>query len=362
MASTINTAALTFTDEQVREVSALIYDKVFVTGNFRAMHNFIEGIKSGQELGFIGNFGLLGKVAQGCSPTGQGNRLTTRKVVVSPKRVQVYLTQCFSDLLNDLQIYSLKNGTPIGDLTGSDILAVISNVLIPDLDYNMWVKVWFSNVDAAETDDSPAGVLLAASGVASYVNIFDGIWKQIQTEAAGNAAFLARKVTPVGNSQATYALQDSVFTAAEALAVLKGLRDKATIEFKSQDDANKVFMVTLSIYEKYKDYLAGQGTLESSFNILQNGQKELTFDGFPVIPCPAMDKWIRTYENNGTKWNNPHRAVFMHREAIAVVTPSVGDLDQVDIFYDKKSKENVIDIINEYDVKVLDFNMISYAY
>jgi hypothetical protein len=86
---------------------------------------------------------------------------------------------------------------------------------------------------------------------------------------------------------------------------------------------------------------------------LLNGQKTLSFNGIPMIPIPIWDEFIATYENNGLKLNNPHRALFTTKEILAVGVDSESSFDDMDIWYEKKDRRNYIELMGKADAKLL---------
>ena len=66
------------------------------------------------------------------------------------------------------------------------------------------------------------------------------------------------------------------------------------------------------------------------------------FNGVPVYRLSIWDRFIMKYENNGTKLNLPHRAVFGSPREMFVGTPANQLISELDIFFDKKDRMNYI--------------------
>ena len=45
-------------------------------------------------------------------------------------------------------------------------------------------------------------------------------------------------------------------------------------------------------------------------------------NGVKVFPIDIWDEYIQSYENDGVKWNNPHRAVMCTKNNLLCGTPS----------------------------------------
>ena len=80
----------------------------------------------------------------------------------------------------------------------------------------------------------------------------------------------------------------------------------------------------------------------------------MKFDGIPVQVRHDWDEFIKANEKDGTAYNLPHRAILTTPENIPIGTTSEEDLQELDSFYDKKSKTNNVDIAFDLDTKVLE--------
>ena len=71
---------------------------------------------------------------------------------------------------------------------------------------------------------------------------------------------------------------------------------------------------------------------------------------------------IRAYEDNGTTYNKPHRALATAKKVLGVGFDQVGDFDQLDIWYDKDSRKVKIEGMGNGDAKLLDPSLFVAAY
>lgn len=70
MASTgLNFANLTPDDGAVKDLKRLIFLAVTDPESLGKIFNFLPKQKHGEKVGFIGEFGMVGKASQGCNPT-----------------------------------------------------------------------------------------------------------------------------------------------------------------------------------------------------------------------------------------------------------------------------------------------------
>jgi hypothetical protein len=63
---------------------------------------------------------------------------------------------------------------------------------------------------------------------------------------------------------------------------------------------------------------------------------------------------IRAYENNGTKWNDPHRVIYTTTSNLLVGLACNSLFENVNTFYDPRSRYNRIEAVDAFDVKIID--------
>lgn len=127
-------------------------------------------------------------------------------------------------------------------------------------------------------------------------------------------------------------------------------------------DPDAKLLVTRSLADNYRKTLRNK-TLGAGFiEITENGKTQLYFDGVPLSIRYDWDRTIKSAFNNGTTHYRPHRAVLTTPENIPVGTLSVDDFDELDSFYDRTLKSNIMDVALSLDTKHLEKYMTVAAY
>lgn len=425
MATIIDFSSFTFTEEQIRNINELVFENVQKLPELDYIHQMYSGIVYDKEIGFITGGGLVGKAKQGCSPTPHDFAIPTRKVVWRPKAWEVYIEECAQDLENTMVVYAMNRGTRVDDLTDTDYMAIVVEVLTEAVKKAMYRFIWFNDTDAAAyeeedvytatlteqtagsaivgtvykgVDEDTEGAVKAAladktvvylAGSAAvgnaesgksyysksatkditinnggtltegidedYFNVLDGLFKQLRAIVANNAA---AGVTIVANSEDSKAEQDSEFGAQDAYDLLSAMYYKAPIALRNSGKMR--FLVTQSVADRYQQYLTGKG-IESEYDNLVNGLRALKFLGVEVIPLSIWDEMIRSYQDLGSTYYKPHRALLTMKEVLGVGTPSEEAYGSFDVFYDKKSRTNNIYLADKIDAKILNDGMLIYA-
>jgi hypothetical protein len=352
MSATINLSALTFTADQLRTMNELVVTAVLESPDLSLFHTLHQGIKNDREIGIVpGTLGLMGKAAQGCDPvadTTLGATATMKKW--EPKRIEVILDQCATDIAASMAKLARKLGVEVNDLTSTQYFDFLLELLVVDIPKMIHRHVWFGNKAAANVDDSPAGVITSGVDV-DYFNVINGFWYQL---AVIYAAAAARKTAIAANAEATRALQFSVLAASSGLAAYNALNsivDDAPATLVGQSD--KLIIVTNSVAKSAYRYLQSKG-IGYDINLQTNGFGLSSWDGIPLYIVPLWDQFIEAYENNGTKLNSPHRIVFTTKTNLNVGMEGSGLFENVNSFYDKKSRVNRIETSDAFDAKIID--------
>lgn len=352
MASIVDFSNFTFSAEQIRDINELVFDEVLHAPDLNFIHSMHTGIVYDREIGFIGEGGLVGVAKQGCNPTPQDFAIGTRKVTWTPKAWEILVDECANDLAATAALYAQHKGNRVDDLTDTDYMAIVVQVLeaaIRDFFYRI---LWLG--DTAADNVSESGVI--TNGVdKKYFTLLDGFFKQLRAAVVAKPAL---GVTIAANSEASYAAQDSNMTDAAAIAILEAMYYAAPIELRTS--GNMRFLVTQSIADAYQKYLVGKG-IESTYRNLVDGLNSLTYLGIPVIAMPIWDKQIRAYEDDGTKYSFPHRAVLIEKDNLAVGTPSDEAYESANIWYEKKERKNYIEVMDKLDGKLLNTGRLIYA-
>jgi hypothetical protein len=351
MASLIDISDLTLNPEEAHEIGQLIIERAFVDGPLSDDHDMVTGILYKQQIPFAGRIADSLKKAVDCTPNpGTGVELTEK--FWDPEIYDSRWEHCAADLDKLFKLFKkAKRINPdFYDLIDSEAMGVIYALIEQMLVETLPIKVWFS--DKAADHFADGGVFTAGTDLDLY-NVIDGLWKQIFAEAT-----TANRVTITKNAAESYALQ--ALAADEALTIFTAMFTKADPRLAAE--ADRELLVTRSLYENYMQTLETKTIANGYTERTENGEPKVYFRGVEVKPKYEWDRIINASQNNGTKWNMPHRAVLTTPGNIPVATLATEDLSQLDAFYDRYRKTNVIDVAFSLDTKMLENYMIVSAY
>jgi len=349
----INADALTLNPREAETVSEVIFERVFNDSDLAEYHEVETGIDVKTQIAFAERLGLLGKKSEGCTPNEAGGFTLTQKYW-TPVLEDFRLKHCQNDMPALLKLFrkSQRINPDFFDAVGTQEFGVIISAVESSLIENIHRKVWFNDTAAATIANS--GVFTNGTDL-EYFNSFDGLFKQIFTEVPANAA---NRVAITANAGTTYTGQ--ILAEDAALAIFEKMVVAADERLVSADDA--FILTTRSMADNYRATLRNKNLGSGFLEVVEEGRPKLYFDGIEVKVRYDWDRYIKQYQNNGTKHHLPHRAVLTTKSNIPVGTLSEEDLTKLDVFYDKTLKTNIMDAAYTLDAKHLEAYMTVAAY
>lgn len=407
----------TFSDEQIRDINELVQEAYLQAPDFNFMHTVYPGIKAGKYIGFVGEGGLVGVAAQGCEKTPQAWSIESRQLKWSPAQWEIFLDECSKDLESSMALYALKLGVDKHDLTGTDYMTLVTDVLTKSIKKFIWRLTWFSDKSAANSvrEDLPTVAVSTQPAVGQPIEgtVYKGTLTTTgTTKGALSNGTVVYTVTAAatGNVEAgaTYYTRDAVNTtivrsgglitsgvsltfftlidgfwkqlktavtatpslkvtiaanaeATEALQKSALTPDLANSTLEAMIDAAPIVMrdPAKSIFyctQSFADRYSRylKGKgIESTYQNLVNGINSLTFDGYSLVPMPIWDEMIQKYENLNGKLNSPHRVLLIEKENLAIGTPSTGVIEDFKIWYSEDQFKNFIYASDSIDALLL---------
>lgn len=353
----INPSDFTMTKDIIKSVSEAVLKATFEKPNIEAWHTFIPGIKAKKQIVILGLAGLSGKKQTSCDWDENGNPIASTEKEWDPEYIGDRFVQCFTDLLENFWAWGLKNGVQKDDLTETDFALFVES-RITDASIEAVLRHAYFGDKAADTVAN--GGVLTNGTDPDYFNAIDGYWKQFFDIVAADAD---RRVTIAKNAQATYALQrfnDTDTTNDVATNIFQNLIYEA--DFRLRGANNKVIVATQSLVDQYARERKKRAGEELAYIRRETGIDSFFIDNVEIFPFNFMDRMIRTYEDDGTKFNLPHRAFFTTRDNLQVGSETTDSLATLDPFYDQKSKQYYVDYGFLLDVKVIEDDMVQVAY
>jgi hypothetical protein len=345
---TLNLDNLHFTPDELRSLNELVVTAVLEAPILTTYASLVTGIKNDRRIGIIpGTFGLVGKAAQSCDPTAQCYEDVAIEKTWEPRYLEVIIDMCIDELGDTLLKLAVQCGVDVFDLTKTQIFTFIQDILAKDIAKMIFRMAWFGDTAAAVL---PLGNLTPGTDPA-FFNVFNGFFQQMAVIYGTN--LLQRQQMP-GNEPAstTYALQQTNATPLLTYNAVNLLIDSAITELSQQPD--RILLVTRSVFDRLRRQLQALGTAFQDYKLMINGLEFATWDGIKIVSLPLWDQFIRAYENNGVRWNDPHRVVYTTISNLKIGMACTSLFDNINSFYDPRSRYNRIEAVDAFDAKIID--------
>lgn len=360
---------ISFHPDDIRDLRDLIITTLWTDEDFRRYIN-LRSAMNGENIGFVGDLGELGTKGAGCDPTYITPSLPNSQKVWELGDWEIPLEICYKDLEGTIAEYTMNTGTDVADLTGTDFMNII---LYPALEKAVrrmfWRLAWFSDKNA---DVIANGGVLTAGTDPDLFKVCDGLFKRLFAIGTADAT---RVVTIAANAQTTYAAQKAaILTAGVATGIFDQLKLNAPAQVVS--NPNAMILCTRGLADalaydvkvQYKNIMKWE-TIFEGFDVAE-------YDGVKVARISIWDEMINAFENTGTAWNKPYRAVYSDTENLLVGvrtnrrsietpdgTQSIPDLfEGFDVWFDRKSRTNNIYASGKIGTLIREDNKVQLAY
>lgn len=358
MASTgLNFTNITPDNGAVRDLSKLVFTSVLKPENIGSLLNVFRGVYNGDKLGIVGEFGLLGKAAQGCSPEYGNDLIATSEKEWDIQEWEIAESLCYKDVEATLVKYAMNTGVNIDDLTDNEYLKEIIMPRLENAIGKMLMRLaWFGDKSAKAATD---GGVLGSADYVPYFTVIDGLWKKL---FAIGTADSSRVVSIAANAETTKTDQMSgIRESGVATGIFENLIINASPVLRQA--TNQVIYVTMSLKDALDfDVRANNKGSELQWKSIWGGVQETTFNGIKVVAIPMWDEIIQAYENDGTKYNKPHRAVYTTTDNLLLGVTGTAEFDSMDIWFDQTTRLNHILAKDKMGVLVAQDNLVEVAY
>lgn len=347
--------------EAVQLISELLKTAIFNQADLTKEVTVLSGIKYRKKVGFLGKMGMIGMKSLGsCTLNQVTAALTASEKEWTPEPYDSEIKYCAEDYAETIGQLGLKDGIEIFDMMNTPVMNLVAEYLQPAFTEMYNRLLWMADKTAAHTDDSPAGEISPAVDL-KFVNMQNGLWKRA---AAIFAAHPTQLIAIAANNQATYALQDSTFTPALALAVANDLYFKAPRQIKQvlkKKSPAWYYKCTTAFFDKLIQNFQGVGgtvALDQMRINLENGLQGIKINGVAFVEDPTMDELIEVYNNTGVKLIRPYRVILMSKENAVMGVPNESTFGFFDMFYSKEQMKVIVRFRDEYDTMWLQDSLV----
>lgn len=340
----------------VQSLRDLLIMTNFVDEELGRFFTLRQNVHNGDKLGWVGEMDDIGWAGSGCNPEYKKANINFAEKEWKIGDWQIPLEWCYKELQNTIAEYCLKTGTEIADLSSTEYM---DDIVYPALDLAvkrmMWRFIWFGDTEAQNATSS--GQITDGVNVELFKTT-DGFWKQLFAIGTANAG---QKVAIAANDEASTALQFSKLKeSGVAIGIFDSLLENADSRIASMDGAG-IFCtkslcdaLTKDLKREYKEILEWEQIFK--------GLDVTEYNGVFVYRVSIWDRFIQKYQNNGTKLNLPHRAVFGSPKQLFVGTPADDIISDLDIWFDRNTRTNKLYSTGKLGCLIGEDNLFQLAY
>jgi hypothetical protein len=348
----------TVSNQGITDLRELLFLSILQFGSINETMDILTGVVHGSRLGGVGEMDDVGTPSNGCDPNWNATKISTLEKLWNLGAYEVSESICYTDLESTMVQFSLKTGTDRADLTGTDYIdAIVEPLLQKAMEKMIWRLFWFGNKDSENVENG--GVITDTVDV-NLFKVTDGLFKKL---FAITTAKPLQRVTIDSNLQTTYATQLSTI---RANGVATGIFDKLIYDapMKLRQKSDKIMLVTQTLADALAiDIKANNKGSELQWESLFDGFVSATkYNGQTILALPIWDEMIQTYENNGTTWNQPHRAVFASKGTLKGGIESENMIADLQIFFEKLKQRNYLFAKDKLGTLTWEDELIMFAY
>jgi hypothetical protein len=348
----------TVSNQGITDLRELLFLTLLQQGSISETADFMTGVRNGSRLGGIGELEPVGVASSGCSPAWKNSNLATVEKQWELGAYEVAEKICYADLEETLVQFSMKNGTDRADLTGTDYLDIILEpVMRTALEKMLWRMVWFGDKSAANVADG--GVITAGVNPALFT-VNDGLFKRLLAVTAASAQ---QRITVAANAQATYDDQlQGIRSSGVATSVFDKLIYNAPVKLRQKSD--KIILCTQTMADALAmDIKANNKGSDLQWESLFDGFVSATkYNGQTVLALPVWDEMIQSFENDGTKWNKPHRALYVSKSQLKAGTESSDMIAELKVWFNEDEQMNKMLCKDKIGTLLWEDSLFMYAY
>lgn len=356
---------LTVNNGGIKDLRELIWLSTILNGAINTAVTVETGVENGKRVAGVGDMPMVGLPSKGCGVDWNATPLSVWEKVWELGCYDVAEQVCYTDIEATIAKWSMRTGTNKADLTGTDYLDIIIEPrLRKAMEEMLWRLIWFGDKEAKSITDG--GIItdgsIATTPFEEYFQPTDGLFKRLLAITTDSAS---QRVTIAANAEATYAAQrEEISKAGVARGIFDSIFDNAPSELMQKDD--KVVLATVALVKALRNDLRNMGYYSDlAWKAVFDGYPQIDaieYDGHKIIALPAWDKIITTYENTGTKWNNPYRAVYAGKSSLLAGFESDGELPTLQVWFEMKDQMNYMLAKDCLGTQTIDDANIIYAY
>lgn len=351
MASGVDLSALTTNPVESESVSTAVFEQVYTKPKLTDIHDIMTGIQMKTQIPILGLTGMVGKIANGCTPNTSSERPAASEKFADPALISFRLTHCEA---NVPQLFKLWKRAARAAGTWEEANEIIDFISDHAIDATEEAILRISSFADKIADNVADGGYLTAGVDPTFFTMINGLWQQIFATPA-----LVRYTIPE-NSEATKAAQ-AALDSERSLTMLRYLIDNCDSRIFDGDQSRVKFQMTRGLYNNLRAYYEDK-SLGFTLERTEKGALKLFYNGYEIIVRHDWNRNIEANHNLGDTYFNPNRCLFGPISNIPIVTSDTESMVKVKSFYDAVTLSWYLDVAFYLDAMLLQTSQTAVAY
>ncbi|MDR2087113.1 MAG: hypothetical protein LBP72_08050 [Dysgonamonadaceae bacterium] len=351
-------------NQGITDLRELLFLSVLQFGSINETMDVLTGVVPGSRLGGVGELEPVGRPSNGCAPDWKSSKIGTLEKTWNLGAYEIAESICYADLEQTMVQFAMRTGTDRADLTGTDYIdAIVEPRLRLAMEKMIWRLFWFGDTAAANVnivDGVNTGGNITSGVDPTLFTVTDGLFKRLLAITAANAE---QRVVISANAQATKAAQlDALKATGVATSIFDRLVYDAPMKLRQKSD--KILLVTQTLADALAiDVKANNKGSDLQWESLFDGFITATkYNGQTILALPIWDEMIRAFEDTGTKWNKPHRAVLASKNTLKGGVNSSNMIADLQIFFSQKDQTNYLLAKDKVGTLTWEDELVMFAY
>lgn len=312
------------------EANEIFFEPVFMDlinlGFFKIMPNVVNKKK----MQFVGQLEKIVQKKTGCGfhPSG---KLGIYDRTVEVDEITIMLEECFDEFKDTVMQEKLRKGNLKMDLSGTEIMQILIEKVRDGAMLDYIRLFWFGDKSSLD----PA------------YNVTDGLWTVHIPELVNN------NLIPYINTGSGAALAPG-----DGENYLRAVYDAAPLALKGLANEDKIFFVSGSIYEQYREDLENSGGGDAGRQLVIDGASQLTYRGIRVVPNWNWDR----YTANDLNQPDQHQILYTTPMNLVVATDLLSSLSQILVFYDELEEKTYVKVNGKMGTNYVHESLMSVGY
>lgn len=332
----INWEQFTVDNGAITDLKELLFLQTFDDPDLASVTTQKTEVEDGQKLDYVDTMQDVGVKGGGCDPVYEKVNITgvEKEWQLGTWEIAEYL--CYTDIETTIGKKGLKAGTEKADLQDTPYWDIVLMPLLQRVIKQMfWRMVWFGDTEAMNVTDG--GIITDGVNTKLFTTA-DGLWKRIFSVCTANAG---QRTTIAANAEATIADQmAAIKTEGTAIGIVDGLLQDA--DSRIFDDEKACLIMTNSLFKALRNDVYKFVKCTLTVEQVAQGIQLSQYDSHPIIVLDIWDRMIKKYESDGTRLNNPHRALAVSPNNLFVGTEDKDKVASLTIKFDDITRKNHI--------------------